>query len=174
MPRFGRSESEALQHAWNQFSLHAGQRMKMIDVFLVSLALVVAGYGTAMQGGFPVIALGVAVFGVVVVVAFLLLEVRNRELVKAAEAPLKVLEARLAAATDVPSLEYFARVEKSRYPLASYSKVIAILIAVSLMALVSGAAYAAVQVGVAAEQVDAPVDEHRPPPGDGHRDGDRR
>ena len=95
----------ALSHAWSWFTLHAGQRLQSVYLFLVSFALVVAGYGASYQVKSYLISSIVAVAGLIISLAFWGLEERNRTLVKIGEQPLAALQRRLAQQVNLPSLE---------------------------------------------------------------------
>ncbi len=43
------SEKQAFDHAWNWFSLHAGQRMQSFNFFLIATAFLFAAYGSTLD-----------------------------------------------------------------------------------------------------------------------------
>jgi len=118
----------ALEHAWAWFSLHAAQRMQLVNFLLISAAFIVAGYATALRNGTEVAAGAIAVAGVVVALGFWRLDVRTRELVRAAEAPLRELQDELATRTGVTSLRLVDAVAVTG-PLTSYASVLRVLCA---------------------------------------------
>ncbi len=130
----------ALDHAWAWFSLHAGQRMQLVNFLLISAAFVVAGYATALRNGTQVAAGAIAVAGVVVALGFWRLDVRTRELVRAAEAPLRELQHELATRTGITSLRLVDAVAVTG-PLTSYASVLRVLCASCGMLAALGALY---------------------------------
>lgn len=138
------AEKEALQHSWNWFSMHANQRMQVISYFLVTFALVVAGYGTSMQADNHVVAVGIAVTGVAITLSFLLLESRTRELVQAAEPALSALEERLARRASVPEMNFVAQVDKPSQKFRKYSFVIRALMWAAVILMIIAATTALV------------------------------
>jgi uncharacterized ion transporter superfamily protein YfcC len=135
-------DERALNYAWAWFALHAGQRMQLVNFFLLSIAFVVAGYGATLGNGFHVAAGGIAIVGALIAVGFWGLEVRTRELVRAAEAPLRILEQRLADQVGVAHLDLVHRAHEPQRPMTSYSRVILFLVWLSIVALVVAAIYA--------------------------------
>jgi hypothetical protein len=101
--------------------------MQGINFFIVGTALVVAGYGAAFQGGNFLVAAGMALLGGGVTLAFWMLDVRTRQLVKAAEVPLRVLQERLARDSGLASLELVEAVERPQQGASSYSGVLRVL-----------------------------------------------
>lgn len=72
---------DTLDYAWNWFEYHAGQRMVAFRFFLILLAALVLGVATGLKDGELFLASTIAAFGAFISLAFLLLEVRNEELV---------------------------------------------------------------------------------------------
>jgi hypothetical protein len=87
------AETKAQTYAWNWFALHAGQRLQLVNFWLVAIAFLAAAYVQARSSHMPVIAFGVSVTGAVSSVAFMRLDVRTRQLVQVAENALKYFEA---------------------------------------------------------------------------------
>ncbi|WP_156891542.1 hypothetical protein [Agromyces subbeticus] len=133
-----KAEELALSHAWAWFALHAGQRMQVINYYLITIALILAGYGVAFQSQNFLIAATVALAGLGVSVAFWMLDRRTKELVKAAEVPLRELQRRLAVRTSLPTLTLVALVEKPGPRTVTYSRAIGVLtIVVSVLMVVA-------------------------------------
>lgn len=137
-------ERRALEHSWAWFQLHAGQRMQQINFLLVSMALIVAGYGAALQAGRPGVAAAIAIAGCAIAVCFWRLDVRTRDLVKAGEAALTVLEDRLATRVQLNELRFIARVETPRARFSAYSTVIRALVAIFVGAFLAAALYSVI------------------------------
>ncbi len=97
--------SDVLVHATSWFTYHAGQRMQSFNFFVVFQgALVVAAFQQNTDEWKVLVAAGV---GVVVAVAFFMLEVRNTELVNHGRA---VLDKIVRASTEEPiGSDYFPR-----------------------------------------------------------------
>jgi alkylhydroperoxidase/carboxymuconolactone decarboxylase family protein YurZ len=101
-PAFTPDEQAALDHAWAWFSLHASQRMQVINFYLLTLSFLTAAYVKALDDKASQVATAVACAGLVVSAAFVFLDRRTRHLVKIAEAALAPLQERLAQASSSP------------------------------------------------------------------------
>jgi hypothetical protein len=119
--RWTDADETALTHAWNWFSLHAGQRLQMFNFFSLTTAFLVAAFVNAHGDGAHRVAAGVAVAGALASIAFNLVEQRTRSLLKASEEPLCVLQDRLAVTTDIDSMRIVATVERPGHRLTKYS-----------------------------------------------------
>ena len=85
--------SASLQsYAWNWFELHAGQRLQLVNFWLVAVAFLAAAFVQAKASHLTAIAFGVSVTGAVSSLAFMRLDVRTRQLVQVAENALSVFE----------------------------------------------------------------------------------
>lgn len=71
----------AHEYAWNWFSYHAGQRLTAFNFFLVFLGFLTVAFSKAVEEQWRWPGFAFALFGVLVSVAFLLLDLRNEELV---------------------------------------------------------------------------------------------
>ena len=92
------AETKAQTYAWNWFALHAGQRLQLVNFWLVAVAFLASAYVQARSDHMASIAFGVSVTGVVSSVAFVRLDVRTRQLVQVAENALRYFEASGVAA----------------------------------------------------------------------------
>ena len=72
-------------YAWNWFALHAGQRLQLVNFWLVAVAFLAAAFVQAKASHLTAIAFGVSVTGAVSSLAFVRLDVRTRQLVRVAE-----------------------------------------------------------------------------------------
>jgi hypothetical protein len=79
-------------YAWNWFALHAGQRLQLVNFWLVAVAFLAAAFVQAKASHLTAIAFGVSVTGAVSSLAFMRLDVRTRQLVQVAENALSVFE----------------------------------------------------------------------------------
>ncbi len=89
------SKSEiAFNYAWNWFSYHASQRFNAFNFFLVIIGFVVVGYSQSIQLGEEGQLLGffLGLFGVLTSIAFIILDIRNEELVNCGRDALDKLE----------------------------------------------------------------------------------
>jgi hypothetical protein len=91
-------ETKAQTYAWNWFALHAGQRLQLVNFWLVAVAFLATAYVQARSSHMTAIAFGVSVTGVVSSVAFMRLDVRTRQMVQVAENALRHFEASAVAA----------------------------------------------------------------------------
>ena len=85
-------DRDAQQYAWNWFALHSGQRMQLVNFWLVAVAFLGAAYVQAATSNLRPIAVGVAMSGAIASAAFALLDARTRRLVQVAEEMLQILE----------------------------------------------------------------------------------
>jgi hypothetical protein len=87
------AEEKAQTYAWNWFALHAGQRLQLVNFWLVAVAFLASAYVQARSDHMTAIAFGVSVTGVVSSLAFMRLDARTRQLVQVAENALRSFEA---------------------------------------------------------------------------------
>lgn len=85
-------------YAWNWFALHSGQRMQLVNFWLVAVAFLGAAFVQARTGNLRAIAVGVCFAGAVASVAFAMMDARTRGLVQVAEEALRGIEENRAAA----------------------------------------------------------------------------
>ena len=85
---------ELLDHAWQYFALHAGQRMSTFNFFLVLASLTAAGLAACLQRGGRIQLLGVALGALLALVSFIFwkLDQRVSFLLKHAEQVIAQLE----------------------------------------------------------------------------------
>lgn len=81
-----------LDYAWKYFDFHAKQRTTMFNFFLIFTGLIVNGYVQLVKEKSFILAIIIALSGVIITIAFVALERRNEELVHIAEDILKSLE----------------------------------------------------------------------------------
>jgi hypothetical protein len=85
-------DSNARIYAWNWFALHAGQRLQLVNFWLVAVSFLAAAFVQARTSHLIAVAIGVSVTGTVASLAFLALDRRTRQLVRVAEDALRHLE----------------------------------------------------------------------------------
>ena|ERR1700686_5692075 len=84
---------DVLEYSWKWFEYHAGQRLSAFRFFMVFLGAMAVALGQALkEGQFHVIALIAGPLGILISVAFLMLEFRNEALVQIGREALKSLE----------------------------------------------------------------------------------
>lgn len=81
-----------LRYAWDWFSYHARQRMSMFGFFLVASGILANAWVQSLKEGYLGTARVIAAAGAVAALVFLLLDWRNRQLVKMGEDLLRELE----------------------------------------------------------------------------------
>lgn len=72
---------EMHDYAWSWFEYHAGQRLVAFRFFLIVLGVLVLGVSTGVKDGEVFLASTISAFGVFISFAFLMLEIRNEDLV---------------------------------------------------------------------------------------------
>jgi hypothetical protein len=83
------------KYAWDWFSYHAGQRLTTFRFFLIVVGALLVGYFNSLEKGWRWIGVMTALYGLVMSVAFWLLEIRNEELVRCGRRALDDLEKKL-------------------------------------------------------------------------------
>jgi hypothetical protein len=86
------SPKEALDYALKSFQYNAGQRMQAFNFFLILMGALFVGYDGASKAGSHENAAVIAAFGAIVALAFLILDVRNTELVNIGREALESIE----------------------------------------------------------------------------------
>ncbi|MBS7827421.1 hypothetical protein J7624_09725 [Wohlfahrtiimonas chitiniclastica] len=86
--------TQAIEHAWKYFELHAGQRITLFNYFLFIMAGLGAAIGAVLQNieKFLYIGVFVSIFTIIIAIIFWKLDQRTAFLVKQAENILKNLE----------------------------------------------------------------------------------
>lgn len=85
-------ETEARRYAWNWFALHAGQRLQLVNFWVVAVAFLATAFVQARSFHMVAIAFGVSLTGLVVSLAFVQLDIRTRQLEQVAENALRHFE----------------------------------------------------------------------------------
>jgi hypothetical protein len=135
----------AIDYAWHWFELHAGQRMRAMEFFLVAVAFLTAGFGTALRLETPGTAATIALAGVLVSAGFYGMECRTRELIHIGEAALRSLEEGLAIATDNPLLQLVREGDNPRHPTLTYHYIFRVLYLSAAFGFLLGAIYVCTQ-----------------------------
>jgi hypothetical protein len=86
------SSDDVRAYAWNWFALHSGQRLQLVNFWLVAVAFLAAAYVQSDISHARPIAAGVALVGMVSSIAFQRLDVRTRQLSRIAEDVLREIE----------------------------------------------------------------------------------
>ena len=133
---------DALDHAWDWFSLHATQRLQAVNFYLVATAFLSAAFVTAVKESMYVLAGGISILAACISYMFYRMERRIQSLIKAAERAIRPLEATLAAALDNDALRIVDHVEEGQVGEWKYSKVFRYLYFVTGSAFGLGFIYA--------------------------------
>lgn len=133
---FGRG----LDHAWSWFTVHASQRMQLVNFWIVAVAFLTTALVTALTNERFDVATVVSLAGAVGTFAFNRLERRTRSLVRAGEEALEKFQAELAAGSTVNELEILKRVDLHK-PFWTYGTVIMVLHLVTLTTFLVVAGY---------------------------------
>lgn len=118
-------EIDPQTYAWNWFALHAGQRLQLVNFWLVAVAFLASAFVQARASHLIPVAVGVSLAGAVSSLAFVRLDIRTQQLVQVAENALRHFEELLLTAGQDPSIQLVhasARIRKSR--LDSYRVII--------------------------------------------------
>ena len=134
------SGAEEQTYAWNWFALHAGQRMQLVNFWLIAVAFLVAAYVQATTEKLVPVAVGVCAAGAAASIAFALLDERTRHLVQVAEAALRDLEDERAAAGGRPTFRLVLGAQAARKGRASSYRVIIQTLQLTVAALFLAAA----------------------------------
>lgn len=113
-----------IDHSWAWFSLHATQRLQMLNFWLVSVSFLTAAFTAAVVNDKPHAAFFVGVAGAALSFCFHRLERRTRRLIIIAERALSRFEIRLAETTGVSELALVSAAETEKEPFSSYAVVI--------------------------------------------------
>jgi hypothetical protein len=140
-------EKVALDHAWNWFNLHAGQRMQTFNFFLIATAFLIAAYASLLEK-LPLAALAVSLVGAWIAFWFTRLDNRTRQLIDAGEDVLKTCQESIAKRANIPALEILKKVENLSPDASSYRIIIAIIEWTIFSVFLFLAAYASYRAGV--------------------------
>jgi hypothetical protein len=116
--------TDAQTYAWNWFALHSGQRMQLVNFWLVAVAFLGAAFVQARTGNLRAVAVGVCFAGALASVAFAMMDARTRSLVQVAENALRSIEDERAAAGGPPWLLVTVAHEARSSRLMSYRVII--------------------------------------------------
>ncbi|WP_133175888.1 hypothetical protein [Mycobacteroides abscessus] len=128
-----------LKHAWGWYSLHAGQRMKVVNFFLIAVAFLTAAYVTALKDERPVVAAVVASAGAVTSVCFWILETRTCKLLEIGRTALVTLQAELNQLGGWTELDLAEKAKLSAHGVYSYRAVINLLTFSAALLFISAA-----------------------------------
>jgi hypothetical protein len=95
-------EKMRFDYAWKWFSFHAEQRTKMFNYMLVGLSILASGVVSTINVGRPLLAFSICVVAVLLGVAFLILDWRNRRLYQVAQDVMIDAERKYLFGKDVP------------------------------------------------------------------------
>jgi hypothetical protein len=133
------SDREAREYAWNWFALHAGQRLQLVNFWLVAVAFLAAAFVQSQISHARPVAAGVAAVGAVSSIAFQRLDVRTRQLTTVAEDALREFEAEWIAQGATGLAALVARSEGLRQSRLDSYRLIIQSLQVSVAAMFAGA-----------------------------------
>src|SRR5437899_681740 len=133
----------ALEHARAWFALHADQRLRALNFFLLAAAFLTTAYVTTFERT-PGLAAAAGGAGFAIAFAFGRMEQRTRQLIKRGEEALAPLERQLAKMTSIDQLRLVENSERAA-PFTSYRFVIGFLRIVAELGFAVGFAIAAVR-----------------------------
>jgi hypothetical protein len=132
----------AVNHAWSWFEVHAVQRQNFVNFFLIAIAFLSAAYVGALTGKLHNLAAADCLVGLAISLAFFLIDLRNRELIRAGEQPLKELQDRLADLMNIESLRILESIERPQRGFTSLGKVVRAVHLIAMAAFVVAGIYA--------------------------------
>lgn len=135
----------AVEHARAWMILHADQRLRALNFWIVAMAFLTAAYVSTVETE-PAMASVVAALGALVSIGFQRLERRTRELVKLAEAALIPAEQRLANLTGIDALRLAQLSDVKREHFTSYAHVIMALQLIAIFGFVTASLVAYTRV----------------------------
>jgi hypothetical protein len=131
----------ALDHAWKWYELRSSHVMQIINFYLVSIAVLSAGYVSALGSRLRIIAGMVGLMGVAVTTVAFLAARRYDETGKRATDPLAELQGRLADALDVQSFRLVERHRMAGTPWHSVRRISRIVYVFAILACLTAAAF---------------------------------
>jgi len=137
----------AVDHTWDWFALHSGQRMQLVNFLIVSLTVTTAAYGASMNLKKFGVACGIALAGIVLALLFRRLDLRTRELIQACEPALEQIEERLSSETGV-DVRFAAVVGRPGRGISTYRETLRLLTFSAVSFFTVGAGYALFKTGV--------------------------
>lgn len=133
----GRSLEMALNRASSWFQIHADQRLKLFNFYVVFFLGLLAGYATTFKDGAYYLAAVVSFLSLIITFAFKQLDCRSGQLVKHAECALKVIEERIDNAIHIDEINLVRRANGER-GFWSYRKVFNLIFIVSAIVSILG------------------------------------
>jgi hypothetical protein len=114
----------ALTHSQSWIELHTNQRQNLLNFFLIAAAFLVNAYVGALSDRHYILAGFIGLLGAAISVAFMLMDLRNRDLTRAGEVAVRDIEARLANTYNMPTLRIMEAIDKPRRPWLSIGKLV--------------------------------------------------
>jgi hypothetical protein len=106
----------ALDHVWRWYELRHGQGIQVINFFMLAVAVLSAGYVSALNAKLYAAAGAVGLLGMIVSVVVFLVSRRLRDVGKIAEEPIAALQDRLATTLNVDSLRMMSLLRATSSP----------------------------------------------------------
>ncbi|MEJ3742581.1 hypothetical protein WEI85_04700 [Actinomycetes bacterium KLBMP 9797] len=131
----------ALEHCWKWYEMRSSHTLQVINFYLVSVAVLSAGYVSALSSHMNHVAGMVGLLAASVTTAAFFAGRRYDQKGHIAKEPLIALQSRLAAALDVATLKMVERDEQARRPWSGLRHVARIVYVFALGACLAAAAY---------------------------------
>jgi hypothetical protein len=123
----GDGTNEALDHAWQWFEYHATQRVSMMRFSISVLGGVAAAAGWLHQSEAHILAVGIAILGIIFSWCFHRIDCRESALVKLGERALIAEQARLATQAGCGDFNICVAADKTAGATGSYSQILRII-----------------------------------------------
>ena len=100
-----KSMDMALSRATTWFQVHADQRMKLMNFYVILIAALIAGFAAALKDNNQLLVILIAIVFITLTYAFKSLDRRTASLVKDAEAALEKIEEAIASSTSIDQIK---------------------------------------------------------------------
>jgi len=132
----------AIDYAWNWFSLHAGQRMQIVNFFILSSSFITTAYVAAMQKCLFAVAGFVGIGGAAMALAVFVFERRTHDLVAVGRSALKEIEIMIASRSGIESAALVQKTPKATLKAPKYKHTISLLTLIAACLFSIAACYA--------------------------------
>lgn len=132
----------ALTHSQAWIELHANQRQSLLNFYLIAVAFLFNAYVGALSIHRILLAGTISLLGAFISISFTAMDLRNRDLTRAGETPIREIEDRLAYKCGIPSLRIIAAIDRPRHAWLSMGKAIRNIHALTGLVFIGAAVYA--------------------------------
>jgi len=112
------------RYAWEWFALHSGQRLQLVNFWLVAVSFLSAAFVQAVMADLQFVAVGVGLVGAIASLAFYRLDARTRQLIQVGEKALGHFERLRRSAGEDPIASLVSQANTDRRPIDSYRIII--------------------------------------------------